>query len=53
MDDDPGLDDKMGSCMIKLEDLGLTEQPTAVEKVIDNNLIRKDAKIFLQLSYTE
>lgn len=53
MDDDPGFDDKLGSCKIKLDELGLGENPTGIERTVDNNLIRKDSKIYLQLSYKE
>jgi hypothetical protein len=50
-DDDLGMDDKMGSCKIRLEELGLTATPLGTDRVIDNNLIRKDARIFLRLSW--
>ena len=53
MDDDPGFDDKLGSCKIKLEDLGLSEESTGVERVIDNNIFAKDGRIYLKISYTE
>ena len=53
MDDDPLFDDKMGACKIDIEELGLGEEPLGVDRVIDNNVIAKDARIFLQLSYTE
>jgi hypothetical protein len=50
-DDDFGLDDKMGSCKINLEELGLSPEPLGTDRVIDNNLIRKDARIFLKISW--
>lgn len=50
---DIGLDDKLGKCKIKLDDLGLSAQPTGLERVVDNNLIRKDGKVYLQISYKE
>ena len=53
MDDDILFDDKMGSCNIKLDELGLGEEPLGVERVIDRNLIAKDARLFLRLSYKE
>ena len=53
MDDDILFDDKMGSCSIKLDELGLGEEPLGVERVIDRNLIAKDARLFLRLSYKE
>ena len=53
MDDDPLFDDKMGACKIDIEELGLGEETLGVDQVIDNNVIAKDVRIFLQLSYTE
>ena len=53
MDDDPLFDDKIGSVNIKLEELGLNESPTGVDRVIDNHFFSKDARIFLRLSYQE
>lgn len=55
MDDDFGImnDDKLGKCKIDLEELGLSATPTGTDRVIDNNLIRKDARIFLQISWEE
>lgn len=53
MDSDVGLDDKLGSCTIQLAELGLSADPTDVERVVDNNLIRKDGKIFLKISFEE
>jgi Ca2+-dependent lipid-binding protein len=52
-DDDPLFDDKLGGCKINLEELGLTSEPTGVDRVVDANLICKDARIFLQISYEE
>ena len=52
-DDDPVFDDKLGYCKIPLEDLGLDENPTGIDRVVDNNILCKDARIFLQLSYVE
>ena len=55
MDDDFGImnDDKLGKCKIDLEELGLSATPTGTDRVIDNKLIRKDARIFLQISWEE
>lgn len=53
MDDDIVGDDKIGKCKFNLEDMDLTETPTAVEKTVDDNWFSKDAQIFLKLSYTE
>lgn len=53
MDDDIVRDEKLGKCKIKLEDLDLSEEPTDVEKKVDNNIFSADAFIFLKISYTE
>lgn len=52
MDSDIGLDDKMGKCKIKLDDLDLTGDPQEVVRVVDNNLIFKDGKVHLQISHS-
>jgi hypothetical protein len=52
MDYDPLVDDQMGSTIIKLEPLGLSETPSLVTAVVDKKSSRKaDGKIFLALSY--
>ena len=55
MDDDFGIDDSLGGCDIKLEKMGLTEEPVDVEKVIDNKKgegwFSRKAKIYLKISY--
>ena len=55
MDDDIGLDDKIGSCKIDLEKIG--SEPKEIEKVIDpkkdGGWLSRKAKIFLKVSYTE
>ena len=53
MDDDIGRDEELGSCKIKLEDLGLSSSPIDVEKVVDRKLFRSNATIYLKLSYSE
>ena len=53
MDDDPFFDDKLGYCKVDLEALNLTSTPIEVERVVDANLICKDAKIYLKISFTE
>jgi len=54
MDADFGSrDDKVGSCKIKLQDLGLSMSPKQIERVIDRNLIAKNGMIHLTLSYTD
>jgi Ca2+-dependent lipid-binding protein len=51
-DDDIGSrHDKLGWCKIKLEELGLTTSPKAVDYIIDQNLVTAHGKIFLKLSY--
>jgi hypothetical protein len=52
-DEDIGLDDKLGQCSINLAELGLSEKPIDVERVIDGNTFHKNAKIYLKLSYRE
>ena len=37
MDDDPGFDDKLGSCKIDLEELGLGPNPTGTDRKIPIN----------------
>jgi Ca2+-dependent lipid-binding protein len=52
MDDDFGSrDDKVGQCKIKLEDLGLTSSPMAIERVVDRNVFTKNGMVHLKLSY--
>jgi Ca2+-dependent lipid-binding protein len=52
MDDDVGSrDDKVGHCNIKLEELGLTSSPMVVERVVDRNMLRKNGRVHLRLSY--
>lgn len=53
MDDDIGLDDKMGKCKIKLEKLGLSETPMHVDEKVYNRVFGKDSFVHLQLSYKE
>ena len=55
-DDDIGRDEKLGDCKFKLEDMGLSSNPIEVSKVVDHKglgLLRKHAKIYLKLSWTE
>jgi Ca2+-dependent lipid-binding protein len=52
LDDDFGSrDDKVGHCNIKLEDLGLTSSPMAIERVFDRNVLAKNGMVYLKLSY--
>mmetsp|Transcript_30005 Transcript_30005/g.49550 ORF Transcript_30005/g.49550 Transcript_30005/m.49550 type:complete len:136 (+) Transcript_30005:151-558(+) len=55
MDDDYGIDDKLGACKINLEKAGLSGEPTEIEKDVDKNggWISKNAKIYLKISFTE
>lgn len=55
-DDDIGRDEEIGDCKFKLEDMGLSSSPTEVDKVVDHKglgLLRKHAKVYLKLSWTE
>lgn len=56
-DDDVGFDDKLGGCTIDLEKMNLNEEPTDVEKVIDNKKgagwFSKKAKIYLEITFTQ
>ena len=54
MDDDLLSDDKIGSCKIKLEELGLVSgEPYEGSWVVDDNWFSKDAEIFLTITWTE
>jgi len=53
MDDDFGLDDKLGRCKLKLEDLDLSAEPLEVRRKVDNNLFSADAYVFLTLAWGE
>ena len=53
-DDDVGSrDDKCGRTKIHLEKEDITASPTCIEKTIDRNLLRKNGKIVVEISYTE
>ena len=49
MDDDTGIDDRLGKAQLALEGLGITETPKEVVVPID----KKKAKIYLKLSFTK
>lgn len=57
MDDDAGLDDKIGGTKVKLEKLKLSKEPLEIDQVIDNKrgqgIFSKKAKIYLKISYEE
>eukprot|EP00581_Thalassiosira_minuscula_P020018 CAMPEP_0183714334 /NCGR_PEP_ID=MMETSP0737-20130205/8881_1 /TAXON_ID=385413 /ORGANISM="Thalassiosira miniscula, Strain CCMP1093" /LENGTH=671 /DNA_ID=CAMNT_0025943241 /DNA_START=123 /DNA_END=2138 /DNA_ORIENTATION=- len=53
MDDDFGLDDKLGSCKIKLEKLDLSAESLEVRRKVDDNLFSPDSWIFLKLTWGE
>lgn len=53
MDDDFGLDDKLGRCKIKLDDLDLSAEPLEVRKKVDDNRFSPDSWIFLKLTWGE
>jgi len=55
-DDDIAIDENIGSCKFKLEELGLSSDPMEVDKIVDRKgfgLLRKHAKIYMKLSWTE
>ena len=52
-EDDKRHDDKLGSCTIKLDKLDLEPIPMQVRRKVDNNVFKKDAYIFLNISYGE
>lgn len=55
-DDDVGFDDNIGKCDIHLDQLGLSESPTNVERVIDpkkDKWFSKKARMYLDISYIE
>mmetsp|Transcript_57846 Transcript_57846/g.122696 ORF Transcript_57846/g.122696 Transcript_57846/m.122696 type:complete len:675 (+) Transcript_57846:129-2153(+) len=53
MDEDIGLDDKLGRCKIKLDELDLNAEPLEVHRKIDDNLFAPDSWIFLKLTWGE
>lgn len=51
-DEDIGSrDDKCGKCKIKLEHEGISRTPKRIEKTVDRNLLRKNGKIVVEISY--
>lgn len=53
MDDDVlTKDDKMGKARIKLEKLGLSENPVHIKEKVYNRIFGKDGYVHLNLSYT-
>mmetsp|Transcript_54895 Transcript_54895/g.116631 ORF Transcript_54895/g.116631 Transcript_54895/m.116631 type:complete len:132 (+) Transcript_54895:86-481(+) len=53
MDEDILSDDKMGKCKIKLEELGLSADPTPVSEKVYNRIFGKDSYVFLTIAYEE
>lgn len=57
MDDDIGIDDKIGSCELNLEGMGLNEEPLEISSIIDHKKgggwFSKKAKIYLHVSFVE
>ena len=59
MDDDIGLDDKLGGCTVDLEDLHLNEKPKPVEMALQSNKKggwfskKQEARIFLEISFLD
>ena len=51
LDDDLLLDGKAGVCRINLEELALSSEPVGVDRVVDDNWLKKDARIYLTMSY--
>jgi Ca2+-dependent lipid-binding protein len=51
MDDDPLVDDKLGSCSLNLDKLKLSSHPQEVKGKVDRRLIAKDAFVILKLSF--
>lgn len=51
--DDDGIlyDDKMGKVTISLDELGLSEYPTEVDRVVKDFLFHKDSRIYLRIAY--
>jgi Ca2+-dependent lipid-binding protein len=52
LDDDTGLDDRLGKATVQLEDLNLSETPKEVEVTAEGKRKSK-AKIYLKLSFTK
>jgi Ca2+-dependent lipid-binding protein len=52
MDDDIGINDKIGSCEFNLEKLNPHADGTSIESVIDSKFLGKDAKVYLKISYS-
>ena len=55
-DADIGIDDTVGSCTFKLEDLGLSSELQEFDKIIDRKglgIFRKHATVHLKLAFTE
>ena len=51
-DEDIGSrDDKCGKCKIKLEHEGISRSAKCIEKTIDRNLLRRNGKIVVEISY--
>merc|ERR1712025_584300 len=51
-DEDIGSrDDKCGHCKIKLDKENITRSPKLLEKTVDRKLLKKNGKVFVELSY--
>jgi hypothetical protein len=53
MDSDIGKDDCLGKGHVDLEDFKPTSTPKSIDLRVDNNLIKRDAVLWLKISYTE
>ena len=54
-DDDPLKDDKIGKCKAMIEELGVTPggDYIGIDRVVDNNIFSKDARIYLKVKWEE
>ena len=52
MDDDIGRDKCLGKCQVNLEKFKPTSTPKATDVVVDKNIFKRDAIIYLKIAYT-
>lgn len=53
MDSDIGKDDCLGKGCVDMEDFKPTRTPKVIDVRVDNNLIKRDAVMWLKISYVE
>jgi hypothetical protein len=53
MDSDVGKDDCLGKSFVDMEDFKPTSTPKGIDVRVDNNLIKRDAVMWLKISYVE